>query len=324
LSNRRVIVRGGAGTGKTFLGLKWARSARNEGDRVLLTCYNDPLSSSLQDQFGIALDDTITIGSFYDVALSLEGMPELEIPSLSPKEMGEWWDTVATGHILHNWDKVGEYFDTIIIDEAQDFSPAWIAMLETLLDPDGRRRMLLLADEGQGIYSRGFVFPQADDGWVQVELASNFRNARPIAQVLRRGLGGAPSPLYSPEGLGVHFHPATDIDNVAAVVEAELERIIEDELRDPARIGIVTIHGNDRDELRRRLELVAWEDRGDGAVVCETFRRAKGLEFDTVILVAPKAQDAAEVTPLYIGVSRAVSELVVVGSAEVADRLGIA
>jgi hypothetical protein len=43
-----------------------------------------------------------------------------------------------------------------------------------------------------------------------------------------------------------------------------------------------------------------------------------------VILVAPKAQDAAEVTPLYIGVSRAVSELVVVGSAEVADRLGIA
>ena len=324
LSNRRVIVRGGAGTGKTFLGLKWARSARNEGDRVLLTCYNDPLSSSLQDQFGIALDDTITIGSFYNVALGLEGMPELEIPDLSPAEMAEWWDTVATGHILHNWDKVGEYFDTIIIDEAQDFSPAWIAMLETLLDPDGRRRMLLLADEGQGIYSRGFVFPQADDGWVQVELASNFRNARPIAQVLRRGLGGAPSPLYSPEGLGVHFHPATDIDNVAAVVEAELERIIEDELRDPARIGIVTLHGNDRDELRRRLELVAWEDRGDGALVCETFRRAKGLEFDTVILVAPKAQDAAEVTPLYIGVSRAVSELIVVGSPAVADRLGIA
>jgi superfamily I DNA/RNA helicase len=86
----------------------------------------------------------------------------------------------------------------------------------------------------------------------------------------------------------------------------------------------VTIHGNDRDELRRRLELVAWEDRGDGAVVCETFRRAKGLEFDTVILVAPKAQDAAEVTPLYIGVSRAVSELIVVGSPAVADRLGIA
>jgi hypothetical protein len=184
--------------------------------------------------------------------------------------------------------------------------------------------MLLLADEGQGIYSRGFVFPQADDGWVQVELASNFRNARPIAQVLRRGLGGAPSPLYSPEGLGVEFYPATDIDNIAAVVEAELERIIEEELRDPARVGVVTLHGEERDQLRARLELVAWDDRGDGAVVCETFRRAKGLEWDTVILVAPRATDGSEVTPLYIGVSRAVSELIVVGSPAVADRLGIA
>jgi superfamily I DNA/RNA helicase len=251
-------------------------------------------------------------------------MPELEIPSLSDSEAAVWWDTIATGHILHNWSKVGEYFDTIIIDEAQDFSPAWIAMLETLLDPDGSRRMMLLADEGQGIYARGFVFPQADDGWVQVELDSNFRNARPIAQVLRRGLGGAASPLSSPEGLGVQFHPATDIDNVIAVVEAELERIIEDELRDPARIGVVTLHTDERDQLRALLELVAWDDRGDGAVVCETFRRAKGLEFDTVILVAPRDTDAAEVTPLYIGVSRAVAELIVVGSPALAERLGIA
>ena len=184
--------------------------------------------------------------------------------------------------------------------------------------------MLLLADEGQGVYSRGFVFPQADDGWVQVELASNFRNAHPIAHLLRRGLGGAPSPVYSPEGLGIHFYVATDIDNVASVVEAEIDRIVEDDERSAASIGVVTLDRDIRDELRKRLDLVAWEDRGDGAVVCETFRRAKGLEFDTVILVAMTPEDAAEVTPLYIGISRAVSELIVVGSNEVADRLGFA
>ncbi len=324
LHNRRVIVRGGAGTGKTFLGIKWARQAWSEDDRVLLTCYNDPLASSLKEQFGIAIDESVKIDSFYELALGLEGMPPLERPNLPPDEMGEWWDTVATGHIIGNWDKVGEYFDTIIIDEAQDFSPTWIALLESLLDPDGRRRMLLLADEGQGVYSRGFVFPQADDGWVQVELASNFRNAHPIAHLLRRGLGGAPSPVYSPEGLGIHFYVATDIDNVTSVVEAEIDRIVEDDERSAASIGVVTLDRETRDELRKRLDLVAWEDRGDGAVVCETFRRAKGLEFDTVILIAMMPEDAAEVTPLYIGVSRAVSELIVVGSAEVADRLGLA
>lgn len=217
LSNRRVIVRGGAGTGKTFLGTKWAAQARNEGDRVLLTCYNDPLAGSLHEEFGHVLDESVRIGPFIRLALELEGMPPLEIPDGASQQ---WWDTIAIGHIMGNWPKVGETFDTIIIDEAQDFSPAWIALLETLLDPDGRRRMLLLADEGQGIYDKGFVFPQADDGWVHVELGSNFRNARPIARVLRRGLGGAPSPLVSPEGIGVLFHPATDIDNVVAVVEA--------------------------------------------------------------------------------------------------------
>ena len=87
---------------------------------------------------------------------------------------------------------------------------------------------------------------------------------------------------------------------------------------------MVTLDRDLRDQLRHRLELVAWEDRGDGSVVCETYRRAKGLEWDTVILVAPHPNDANEVTPLYTGVSRAVSELIVIGAPEVGDRLGLA
>jgi hypothetical protein len=96
-------------------------------------------------------------------------------------------------------------------------------LLEALLDPDGRRRILLLADEGQGIYEKGFVFPQADDGWVQVELASNFRNARRIAQVLRR-IGGPGSPQYAPEGFVPIWHEASSVSGAAGVVDAELHR----------------------------------------------------------------------------------------------------
>jgi len=316
-----VVVRGGAGTGKSFLGQKWASQAMIEGDRVLFTCYNDPLADSLSEKLGYTFGESVTIGPFIRLALKFPGMPHLEIPKIEPPG---WWDTIAIGHIMSNWPKVVELFDTIIIDEVQDFSPAWIALLETLLDPDGRRRMLLLADEGQGIYERGFVFPQADDGWVQVELMSNFRNARPIAQVLRRGLGGAPSPLISPEGLGVYLHPATNIEDVTAVVEAELERILDDEERSASGVCVATLRSTVRDTLRTKLDLVRWEDRGDGAVVCENVHRLKGLEFDTVILVADDPDDADLTTLLYIGVSRAVSELIVVGSPAVAVRLGLA
>ena len=317
--NRRVIARGGAGTGKTRLAVQWARKVWGEGDNVLLTCFNDPLADSLVEQFGIEPDECVLIGPFMRLALSLPGMPELEIPADADKQ---WWDTIAIGHINLHWPEIGVRFDTIIIDEAQDFSPAWIALLESLLDPDGRRRVLLLADEGQGIYEKGFVFPQADDGWVQVELASNFRNAHRVAQVLRR-VGGPGSPQYVPEGFTPVWHQAVDLDGVAGVVDAELERIIEDEQRSPSSVCVATLHSNVLDALRNRCELVRWEDRGDGAVVCENVHRLKGLEFDTVILVGLDPADADRTTLLYIGVSRAVSELIVVGAPEVAGRIGL-
>jgi hypothetical protein len=183
-------------------------------------------------------------------------------------------------------------------------------LLEALLDPDGRRRILLLADEGQGIYEKGFVFPQADDGWVQVELASNFRNAHRIAQVLRR-IGGPGSPQYVPEGFAPIWYEARSIDGA------------DEEQRSPGSVCVATLHSAVRDALRQQCGLVRWEDRGEGGVVCENVHRLKGLEFDTVILLATEPADADRTALLYIGVSRAVSELIVVGSFEVADRLGL-
>jgi hypothetical protein len=64
---------------------------------------------------------------------------------------------------------------------------------------------------------------------------------------------------------------------------------------------------------------VRWEQRGSG-VLCENVHRAKGLESDSVILVANEAVDDAL---LYVGVSRAVSELVVVAPSVVGHRLGL-
>ena len=46
-ANRKVVVTGGAGSGKTRLAMSWARRAVARGSRVLLTCYNDPLGEHL-------------------------------------------------------------------------------------------------------------------------------------------------------------------------------------------------------------------------------------------------------------------------------------
>lgn len=55
--------------------------------------------------------------------------------------------------------------------------------------------------------------------------------------------------------------------------------------------------------------------------MCENVHRAKGLEVDTVIFLSPT--DDVDDTLLYIGLSRAVLELVVVGPRSLAERLCI-
>lgn len=75
---------------------------------------------------------------------------------------------------------------------------------------------------------------------------------------------------------------------------------------------------NTRDELN----LVRWEDRGPGRIACENVHRIKGLEADTVVLATPAA-DVADVL-LYVGISRAVSQLIIVVAPQaLAQRLGL-
>ena len=93
------------------------------------------------------------------------------------------------------------------------------------------------------------------------------------------------------------------------------------EEREPDQVVVLTFSSRLRDELRSACGLVRWEDRANG-IVCETVHRAKGLESDTVLLVSD-TDDVADHL-LYIGVSRAVSELVVIGPPSLGQRLGLA
>ncbi len=150
--NRRVCVTGAAGSGKTRLAVKWAGRAMLRDGRTLLTCFNIPLAAQLRER--IRPNEHLVVGPFYEVALHLDGIPPLDVPADADRD---WWEQQAIGHIQANWQHVTERFATIIIDEAQDFSPAWIELLTSLLTPDGR--LLMVADPSQGIYARGFQIP---------------------------------------------------------------------------------------------------------------------------------------------------------------------
>jgi len=316
-ANRRVFVTGRAGTGKTRLAAAWARRAWLDDQRVLFTCYNDPLAADLLER--LPADDTLVIGAFLRVAFELDGMPPLPVPDGADHE---WWNTEAVAHLLRHWHEVTERFDTVVVDEGQDFNPAWLALLEQLLDPDGPRRLLIVADDAQDLYTRGFRPPSPDEGWTVAELVNNCRNVHPIASILRRHLGGAKSPKIGPEGLGVDWLRADDLTTLTRVVNDSLVELLEHDERDPAGIVVATFTTSVRDHLRAQLSLGRWEDRAEGLVACENVHRIKGLEADTVLLASPTAGVADAL--LYVGISRAVSQLVLVGPEAFAARVGLA
>jgi hypothetical protein len=312
--NPRVLVLGAAGTGKTRLAESWTRRALMDGQRVLFTCYNEPLSDAVAAR--LPDDPDLSVGPFLPVALGLAGMAPLPVPDDAGHD---WWTITAPKHLADHWTEVTERFDTIVVDEGQDFSPMWLAWLEELLDPDGR--FLVVADASQEIYPRGFTVPGEDDGWAQCELVSNCRNAFQIARLLRGRLGGGAAPALAPQALAVRFIevPAGDVRAAAEAVCGELEWLVGDEGRSPAGIAVLSCASAVRDKLLAGAGFVRWEQRGAG-VLCENVHRAKGLESDTVVLVADgEVPDAL----LYVGVSRAVSELVVVAPAAVGQRLGL-
>ncbi len=218
-------------------------------------------------------------------------------------------------------DRIGTPFDTIVVDEGQDIYPHWFASLERLLDPSGPRKLLVVADPAQAIYVKPWT-PPAD--MTEMPLVYNLRNCAAIARLVQR-LGG-PSPLPSaPYGDAVvHLH-AGGMKEVRKRVRDAVHALSQTYGIPFSQIAVLTTHTNARDALLDGpidgCPLVRWVDRSEDAVLCETVQRTKGLERTAVILVDMSGEP--DTMLLYIGASRAVAVLRLVGPPALADAMHV-
>ncbi|MGH3370671.1 MAG: nuclease, partial [Nocardioidaceae bacterium] len=131
---RRVEVRGGAGSGKTWLAVEQARRLSRAGQRVALTCYSRGLAAWLQRRVASfpRKERPAYVGTFHNLGVEW-GAPtgsdddsdfwELELPRLMVD--------------LGAAQPPGRLFDAVVIDEAQDFADLWWpAALAALRDED--------------------------------------------------------------------------------------------------------------------------------------------------------------------------------------------
>ena len=311
--NKRVYLRGGAGTGKTFVAMRWARRALLRGESVLYVSYNALLGQDsarkLDDIAGhIENAPRHVAGSFHAVIRGLMGPSGPAVPENAEQD---WWDTILPEAFRTYVQDHPITFDTIIIDEGQDFRPLWLGIIENLMSDKEHGRLYMMADAKQTIYTSDWVPPT---GITTLELTNNVRNSARIAAIVER-LGGAPVARGSAPGPEVHMKTVSGLKEARKQVAKSITFATEDLQLPASQIIVLTPHRDLRDELIKEVQgdftLGRWEDRSEEVIPCETIHRTKGLERNAVILV--DMDEDPDPTLTYVGASRASAFLSIIG-----------
>lgn len=310
--NPRLVVRGGAGTGKTLLVAAGARRLAAEGRRTLVLCFNRPLAAHLREMLA-ADGGIVTVATFHDHCLSL--LAEAGAPAPPEGEPGRW-DRLADG-ALAALPRTRTRWDAVLVDEAQDFEPDWWLLVEELLTDRAASTWHLFLDDHQNLYGRD---PQLPFARPEFNLRRNCRNTRPVAAFSRGAIG-------LPADASLATLPAGPSPEVFEVADAAAEReAVRKALHDlvavqglaPAQVVVLGAHRLDKSSLAsgRRLGNLEVVDAADpragepGTVRYSTVHRFKGLEADAVLLVGigePSRVYGPEQWRrfLYVGASRA-------------------
>lgn len=152
-SGRRKI-RGCAGSGKTYVGAVIAAEQAQKGNDVLVTVFNEAAKWSFRRviaQLDLVFDRGKVIEqTIFKIAKPFK--PQFEDNyALSGDFFKAGLEAIESRLIERTSFPDHELYDTIIVDEAQDYRFEWLQVLEKhYLKPGGR--MIILADEGQNIY----------------------------------------------------------------------------------------------------------------------------------------------------------------------------
>lgn len=300
----RAVVFGGAGTGKTVLACEKARQLRDDGDFVLLTCFNELLARRLSADASLA---GVEVKTFHSLCMSLARSAGIPLPKAPD---ANWWATDAPLVLLDAAERTGTRFDAIVVDEGQDFSGNWIEALEAICKAGDQSHFYVFADEHQRLWDRDWA-PDAQR--LRLDLTTNCRNARPISQRVAAISG------TDVDDLGAKGPPTkwTDLNRVFDAPRIT-QRIVERLLAEGFTASDIVVLCETAPLAARLREMAVGTTGfcsfGGSGVVTETVGRFKGLEALAVVLVLDGEQSQPPDRNAYVGFSRARSYLNVLGS----------
>ena len=329
---KRAAIAGAAGTGKTVLAVQKARMLAAQGARVLLLCYNRPLGIMLGKQFSEM--NEVSASSFHQFcdwcvrcALKKTGIDyfanaKLEEPLADA--FGVQYPLAAYYAIEALGDELK--FDAVIVDEGQDFGEDFWLPLEMVLKNSSESWLYVFYDENQQFYERSSSFPIREGE--TFSLYRNCRNTQPIHKLAYRYYVGEEVEDSGLDGDAPKFIEAEGLERQAKIIARQITRLIHDEKVSPKDIGVLFL-GNmkkrsyeqlARETLPKPARWAVEEHFVESGVVVDTIKRFKGLEKNVIFLwMDSECEDQDRL--MYVGISRAKSELYVVGGVDNISRI---
>ena len=272
---RRFFINGGAGTGKTWVALKFVEEYRNANLKVLLTCMNPHLINFFKEKVGES--PNVDIMSFCDLLIKNNVITKEE----------DFLNVDLLDRVIMSSKKK---YDAIVIDEAQDFNiESAMAITQFLVDEE-KSILNVFFDKTQNIFDRDF-----EEGFgITIPpfcLRENLRNTSSIYKWATANTDFETDVITNPiEGTEPVQKEFTSKDNCINRISLILSELVENEgvkntqitvLVDDAYVDSFKIDSIAKWNLKR--EVIGCND-----IKFYTVSEYKGLESDVIIYVHKK------------------------------------
>ena len=317
--HRRLKVVGGAGTGKTWLAMEQARRLAKSGERVALVCYSRGLARFFQRMTATwpKRERPAYVGLFHRLPVAW-GAAE------GSDDDSDYWESRLPEELgrLAAEQPQRELFDSIVVDEGQDFGELWWPpTLACLRDPENGGLFVFL-DEAQRVFARRGEAPIPLPPYA---LSENIRNTKRIAQTFG-SLSTEIMRFRCAEGPPVRFAPCAT-EEAATAADDEIDRLLDEDGWQPGDIALLTTgrrHNEQVNVVTTSSHDAYWDDFFTGEdVFYGHVLGFKGLERPVVVLAVNGFKDLRRAKEmLYVGLSRARTQLVVCGDLDLIGKVG--
>ncbi|MCF8431950.1 MAG: NERD domain-containing protein [Melioribacteraceae bacterium] len=276
--NKRAVIEGFAGTGKTIIASIKARELAENGTKTLLLCYNNNLADYLKSQL-----ENVDVFTFHSLARKI-------ITESNPQKWPEnpnqdFWENEIV-YTLMECDLKKYSYSAILVDEAQDFNSEWWEFIKLLMVEDSY--FYIFFDPNQNVRNTLIKLPISS---TIIPLDENCRNTKNINQVVKKY--GKVEILEFEEnydGEDVELFTATTFEKLDEIIKILLTRL-RDEYKLTSKNFSIIHNFSDEDPYKMRMiqgrmhRKYSTSPPRSNEIIYDTINRFKGLEADALIII---------------------------------------